>query len=104
MKEIIDRIKAAEKAAEVRKAAAEKEADRMISGARDAGRTLVENAIAAASEEAGKITAKAETYSSAQAAGKIADAKQEAAKIMKNAGTGFDAAVDKVMERVVSDI
>lgn len=76
----------------------------MISGARDAGRKLVESAITAASEEAGKITAKAEADSSTQAAEKIADAKKEAAKIMKDAGRGFDAAVDKVMERVVSDI
>ena len=81
MQEIVDRIKAAEKAAEDQKAAAVKTADKIVSDAKAAGRKHVDDVIAAASEEAGKITAKAEADSSAQAAEKIVVVKKEAEKI-----------------------
>lgn len=104
MQEIVDRIKAAEKSAEDQKAAAVKAADKIVSDAKAAGRKHVDDVIAAASEEAGKITAKAEADSSTQAAEKIVVVKKEAEKILKGAGSGFDAAIEKVVERVVSDI
>lgn len=104
MQDIVDRIKAAEKAADDQKEAALKAAGKIVSDAKAEGRKHVDDVIAAASEEAGKITAKAEADSSRQAAEKIVVVKKEAERILKNAGSDFDVAVEKVVERVVTDI
>lgn len=104
MKDVIDKIRSAEKSAEEIKAQAEKEADLILSQVKAEGRKYIEEAVAAANIKAEEIITMAEKESKYSAEAAIAAAEKEADESVIIAQSRMDSAVLKILEGVVSDI
>lgn len=104
MQDIIDKIKAAEKEAENAKSRAQKEADEILAEAKTAGKKFIDDKILCAGAEAKNMAEKAQKEAADMSAKKVASAEKEADEILKTAYGRMDAAVDKIVERVVTAI
>lgn len=104
MQDIIDKIKAAEKDAENAKNSAQEKADKILAGAKLAGRKYIEDKTACAGAEAKSMAEKAKAEAAVMSEKKIASAEKEADEILNAAYGKMEAAVDKIVEGVVAAI
>ena len=104
MKEVVDKIRAAEKKAAELKAEAVSEAEYNLKKVREKGKKYVDDTVASASRSAALMIKQAEEETAEAAAEKIKEADERAGQIMMSAEHKIDEAADRIVERIMGSI